>query len=87
MTGQKKEECLCVGTGTFAHLTDIRLSFSESLLFWFLFWVVRKSSFWMVSHVINLLAALPLNSNPKREKHKQIRNKNYLGKDGDVLVL
>lgn len=41
----------------------------------------------MVSHVINLLAALPLNSNPKREKHKQIINKNYLGKDGDVLVL
>lgn len=33
----------------------------------------------MVSHVISLLAALPFNSNTKREKHKQIREKKLFG--------
>lgn len=40
----------------------------------------------MVSHVISLLAALPLNSNTKREMHKP-EKKNDLGKGSDVLVL
>lgn len=59
--------CFSVGVGRCAHLTDIRLSLSESLLFWILFWAVRKSSFWIVSHVISLLAAFPFNFNTNRK--------------------
>lgn len=59
--------CHSVGAGMWAHLEDIRLSLSVSLLFWILFWAVRKSSFWMVSHVMSLLAAFPLNCNTNRE--------------------
>lgn len=52
--------------GGCAYLADIRLSLSESLLFCILFCAVRKSSFWMVSHVISLLAAFPLSCNTRR---------------------
>lgn len=83
----KNTALCCVAAGMIAHLTDIRLSLSESLLFWILFCVVRKSSFWMVSHVINLFAAFPLNSNTKREKYRQIwKRKASEGSDGILLL-
>lgn len=64
----------CVAIGRPAHLTDILLSLSESLLFCILLCAVRKSSFWMVSHVINLLATFPLSSSTNKKANSSRNN-------------